>query len=125
MRIWASANHTLSDDEGRFVLAALEAGVPVTVSAWRAGYDCASQEQVKPPADDVILRLRLVQTNDNPDYSGIPPTGDISCYSCKPGVTRVWLENDAHGRSAVNPRFLSMYNGTDVHGNQSPLTRFG
>jgi len=40
-------------------------------------------------------------------------------------MTQVWLDNDAHGRSAVNPRFLSMYNGTDVHGNQSPLTRFG
>jgi len=73
VRIWASANHTLSHDEGRFVQAALEAGVPVAVSAWKAGYDCASQEQVKPPADDVILRLRLVQTNDYPDSSWIPP----------------------------------------------------
>jgi len=34
-----------------------------------------------------------------------------------------WLD-DAHSQSAVNPRFLTMYNGTDVHGNQSPPTRY-
>jgi hypothetical protein len=39
-------------------------------------------------------------------------------------VTQVWLDNDAHGKSAANIRFLSMYNGTDVNGNQSPQTRF-
>ena len=31
---------------------------------------------------------------------------------------------DAHAGSAVNPRFLSMYGGTDLSGNQSPPTRF-
>ena len=34
-----------------------------------------------------------------------------------------WLR-DAHGRSAGNQRFLTMYNGTDLEGNQSPLTRY-
>jgi hypothetical protein len=69
--------------------------------------------------------MRLVQTNDNPNYQWIPPTGENSCYSCKPGVTQVWLDNDAHGKSATNLRFLTMYNGTDVNGNRSPLTRYG
>jgi hypothetical protein len=31
---------------------------------------------------------------------------------------------DAHSQSAVNPRFLTMYNGADVYGNHSPPTRF-
>ena len=70
------------------------------------------------------LVLRRVQTNDNPAYEWIPPTGANSCYSCKPGVTQVWLENDAHGKSATNIRFLTMYYGTDVYGNRSPLTRY-
>jgi hypothetical protein len=45
--------------------------------------------------------------------------------SCKAGLTKNWLENDAHAGAARNPRFLTMYNGTDVHGRQSPLTRYG
>jgi hypothetical protein len=39
-------------------------------------------------------------------------------------VTQIWLDNDAHGRAAVNPRFLTMYTGTDVSGNRSPPTRY-
>jgi hypothetical protein len=34
-----------------------------------------------------------------------------------------WLL-DAHSQSAVNPRFLTMYLGTDLNGNKSPVTRF-
>jgi mono/diheme cytochrome c family protein len=125
VRIQATANRTITDDEGRFVLTGLEAGAPVTVSAWKDGYYCASNEQVKPPAAGIGFTMRLVQTKDNPDYQWIPPVGENSCYSCKPGVTQVWLDNDAHGKSASNMRFLSMYNGTDVNSNQSPLTRYG
>ena len=124
VRIQATLNQAVTDSRGRFALTGLEAGLPVTVSAWKQGYYCATVEQVKPPAGALTLSLRLVQTNDNPDYAWIPPTGETSCYSCKPGVTQVWLDSDAHGRSAVNPRFLSMYNGTDVSGRQSPLTRY-
>jgi hypothetical protein len=124
VRIQATVNETRTDDEGRFVLVGLQQGVPVTVSAWKAGYYCASVEKVTPPASGITLDMRLVQTNDNPNYQWISPTGENSCYSCKPGVTQVWLDNDAHGRSATNIRFLTMYNGTDLSGNQSPLTRY-
>lgn len=125
VRIQATTNATLADTEGRFVLAGLEDGKPVNVSAWAEGYYCALATDVTPPASDVTLIMRSIQTSDNPAYQWIPPTGENSCFSCKPGVTQVWLDNDAHGRSAVNPRFLTMYNGTDVDGNQSPLTRYG
>jgi hypothetical protein len=125
VRIQATGNETLTDDEGRFLLSGLEAGRPVTVSAWKEGYYCASEAQVSPPAGGVTFVMRLVQANDNPEYVWVPPTGKGSCYSCKPGVTQVWLENDAHGRSAGNLRFLSMYNGTDVNGGQSPETSYG
>jgi len=125
VRIQATANQTLTDDEGRFVLVNLEEGAPVTVSAWADGYYCAKVEGVTSPASGVTFTMRLVQTNDNPDYQWISPIGENSCYSCKPGVTQVWLDNDAHGKSATNIRFLTMYNGTDVNGDQSPLTRYG
>ena len=79
-------------------------------------YYCAKVEGVIPPASSLSLTLRLYQTNDNPDYEWIPPTGSNSCYSCKPGVTQIWLDNDAHARSGNNPRFFSLYNGTDITG---------
>lgn len=124
VRIQATSNATLTDAQGHFRLAGLAAGVPVTVSAWADGCYCSKVEAITPPVYDLTIRMRLVQTNDNPDYAWIPSSGENSCYSCKPGMTQVWLDNDAHGRSAVNPRYLSMYNGTDIYGNQSPLTRY-
>lgn len=124
VRIQATVNETQTDEEGRFVLTGLEEGKPVTISAWAKGSYCAKTEGVVPPADGVVLTLPPYQTGDNPDYEWVAPVGENSCYSCKAGVTQVWLDNDAHARSATNPRFLTMYNGTDVGGNQSPLTRF-
>ena len=124
VRIQATSHATTSDRQGRFSLDGLEAGAALTVSAWKDLYYCAKQESVAPPAQDIRLVLHLYQTADNPDYAWVPPTGQNSCYSCKPGVTQVWLDNDAHGKSARNPRFLSMYYGTDLQGNRSPLTRY-
>jgi hypothetical protein len=124
VRIQATQMSTLTDSEGYFMFTRLENGIPVTVSAWKEGYYCAKQEGVTPPVADISLELHRFQTNDNPDYVWIPPMGNNSCYSCKPGVTQVWLNNDAHSRSTSNERFLTMFNGTDIYGNQSPLTRY-
>ncbi|MBI5954884.1 MAG: carboxypeptidase-like regulatory domain-containing protein [Chloroflexi bacterium] len=124
VRIQATTNVAQTDANGKFTLNDLDTGIPVTVSAWKQDYYCAKTESVTPPASEVSLTLRLYQTNDNPAYEWIPPTGENSCYSCKPGVTQVWLDNDAHGKSATNIRFLTMYNGADVDGNQSPPTRY-
>jgi len=125
VRVQATTRQTLTDAQGRFALGGLSPSEPVTISAWNDSYYCDKVEKVSPPASDVRLVLRHVQTNDNPKYEWIPPTGANSCYSCKPGVTQVWLNSDAHGRSGSNIRFLTMYAGTDVKGNRSPLTRYG
>jgi hypothetical protein len=125
VRVQATANEARTDLEGRFALAVTGMELPVTISAWAEGYYCSKVDGVTPPLSDLTLRLRLYQTTDNPNYAWVPPTGENSCYSCKPGVTQVWLDHDAHSRSAANQRFLTMYNGTDVAGNRSPLTRYG
>jgi hypothetical protein len=125
VRVQATTHQTLTDAQGRFALTGLRISESATISAWKDTYYCDKVEQVTPPASDIRLVLRRVQTNDNPSYAWIPPTGANSCYSCKPGVTQVWLDNDAHGKSRSNVRFLSMYSGTDLDGNRSPLTRYG
>jgi hypothetical protein len=125
VRVQGKTNESVTDDEGRFMLTNLAEGIPITVSAWKDLYYCAKVEGVVPPATGVTLTLRRYQTNDNPEYDWIAPAGANSCFSCKPGVTQIWLDNDAHAGSALNPRFLSMYNGTDTQGNRSPATRYG
>ena len=125
VRVQATTNQTLTDLQGSFTLTGLQASLPVTITAWKDSYYCDKAETVSPPSTRVRLVLRAVQTNDNPNYQWIPPTGANSCYSCKADVTQVWLENDAHGKSSRNVRFLTMYAGTDVSGNRSPLTRYG
>jgi len=123
VRVQATQNATTSSTDGTFSLGGLTEGVTVTISAWKDTYYCAKIEGVVPPTRGLTLSLRRYQTNDNPDYEWMSPVGEDSCASCKAGVTQIWLENDAHAASAANPRFLSMYNGTDLNGNQSPLTR--
>ncbi len=124
VRVQGTYHETLTDDEGRFTLTGLAEGVPITISAWKNFYYCAKVENVVPSASDITITLRLYQTTDNPDYEWILPEGENSCASCKAGVTQIWLENDAHAGASTNQRFLTMYNGTDVDGNQSPLTRY-
>ena len=125
VRVQATQNATTSAADGTFSLTGLTQGVTVTISAWKDSYYCAKVEGVVPPTTGLTLSLRRYQTNDNPDYEWISPVGEDSCASCKADLTQIWLENDAHAGSATNPRFLSMYNGTDLDGNQSPLTRRG
>ena len=116
VRVQATTNNTLSAADGTFTLGGLTEGVTVTVSAWKDAYYCAKVQDAVPPASNITLTLRLYQTNDNPDYEWIPPTGANSCYSCKSGVTQIWLDSDLHSRSGTNPRFFSLYNGSDITG---------
>jgi len=123
IRIQTTNNKTITDEEGNFTLTGLSDGIAVTVSAWKHTYYCAKIEEVVPPSSGIILELIDYQKTDNIDYEWIPPVGENSCASCKAGVTEIWLEN-AHAKAAENIRFLTMYNGSDVNGNQSPLTRY-
>ena len=117
VRIQATNNATTSASDGTFTLGGLSEGITVTVSAWKHTYYCAKVEGVVPPASGITLTLRHYQTNDNPNYEWMPPDDPVqdSCAHCKPGVTEIWLEN-AHAGAGANPRFFSLYNGTDVTG---------
>jgi hypothetical protein len=116
VRIQATTHATTTAADGTFTLSGLAEGIPVTVSAWKHTYYCAKIEGVAPPANEISLTLRRYQTNDNPAYEWIAPTGPNSCASCKPVVTDIWLNNDMHVQAGLNPRFFSLYNGTDITG---------
>ncbi|MCK5587048.1 carboxypeptidase regulatory-like domain-containing protein, partial [Candidatus Bipolaricaulota bacterium] len=122
VRIQATKNSTITGSDGTFTLTGLESGVEVTVSGWKEYYYCVKEEHVVPPSEGIKLVLRLYQTDDNPDFEWTLPISDdpdvASCASCKADVTAIWLTN-AHAGSGTNPRFFSMYNGTDTTGTLS------
>jgi hypothetical protein len=122
VRIRATENKTLSAADGTFTLTGLTPGEPVSVTAWSDGYFVGWVDTV-PNTRPVTITLRPYYTSDNPDYEWFSfdgDTGSLSCSHCMPCYTE-W-QVDAHAGASTNPRFVSMYNGTDLHGNQSPPT---
>ena len=125
VRVQATDNTTTSDANGLFVLSGLTPDVAATVTAWAPGYYVGWAEAV---AGDAPVNITLTRhyATDNPDYDWFSMEaldGSRSCGKCMPAVYDQW-QQDAHSQSAVNQRFLTMYNGTDVYGNQSPATRY-
>jgi len=126
VRVQATNNNTTTDDDGFFALSGLSPSVPVTITAWTEGY-YVGWISALPGAEPVTITIKPHYTTDNPDYTWFSmegAEGSKSCGHCMADHYAEWLE-DAHSQSAVNPHFLTMYNGTDVQGNQSPLTRYG
>jgi hypothetical protein len=144
VRIKATGIETVSDQQGHFLLTGLAPGEQVFVTAWASGYFINGVDGVLPGASDVEIVLHAHHDHDNPDYAWLPSTyhpgegenqGCAECHSTAytEGIQSAsgsatfpvdeWLL-DAHAGSALNLRFLTMYNGTDVAGHQSPATRY-
>jgi hypothetical protein len=133
VRIQGTETATITGEDGAFELPAEGA---VRVSAWAPEHYIGGGERVRPGASTAIV-LHQIPDGDDPDYEWLSVEaagrGEAQgCAECHRSVSRDpehrlpvdrW-EEDAHANSAVNPRFLTMYLGTDVHGNQSPPTRF-
>ena len=98
----------LTDATGAFTLNNVPAGRGKRISAWKEGYYCALLAAVSVPARGLVVSIRRHQLVDNENYSWVPPEGQQgSCMECHPALTDM-AKHDAHMRSAVNPRFLSV-----------------
>jgi hypothetical protein len=120
VRQQTTANFVLSDETGQFTLSGLTQGQEIAVTAWKEGYHPAAVT-VTPPQTDVSLNLVKHPDQDNPDYKWITsyadPNEPVACEHCMVAFPQ-WRV-DAHSQSAVNRRFLSLYQGTNLAG--SPL----
>lgn len=140
VRVQTTTHSTTTNADGRFTLPVAELGEgPFSLTAWATGYFCVGPVEARAGQSDVELHLHAHATQDNPDYAWLPSQyhpgqgegqGCAECHS-REGTdlsftlpVDEWLL-DAHSQSATNPRFVTMYGGTDVDGNQSPLTRRG
>ncbi|MBN1963427.1 MAG: carboxypeptidase regulatory-like domain-containing protein, partial [Anaerolineae bacterium] len=119
VRVRNTDNATATDSTGAFTLDGLAAGEEAEITAWADGY-YITYLHVTPPAAEVTLTLRPYHRVDHPDYawpSPLPGTGEGACGDCHPMIIGQWAGN-AHGGAVSNPRFFSMYNGTDLSGEQ-------
>ena len=141
VRVKATDNKVITDAEGYFVLSGLSADEPVVLTAWAEGYYIGGGQAGYLPGDsDIEIVLTAHSDIDNPDYEWLSAFADAgydgsgentSCENCHADPNNPdaalpfseWLK-DAHALSARNSRFLTMYNGTDMSGNQSPATRY-
>lgn len=133
VRVQTTGISVVANAQGQFAIAP-PGSSPVRLTAWAAGYYIAGVD-ASTGQPSVTIELRELPHQDNADYEWVSPFAasgaKASCQNChsQPGETPYlpfdeWV-TDAHGKSAVNPRFLSMYRGTDLSGrNQSPATRF-
>ncbi len=121
-----------SDEDGRFLLKYIYNESPQFITAWAKGYFIAGGYECNPGEKDINIFLEPYPAEDNPDYEWISAYAlegkSENCENCHSSGSEEgnlpfdqWL-NDAHARSAENIRFLTMYSGTDIHGNQSPAT---
>jgi hypothetical protein len=138
VRVQATDRFTVTARGGHFSLDTERMGDgPFNLTAWAPGYFCAGPVSASPGSGNVVIELHSHDSGDNQEYEWIPSyahpeTGESEgcseCHSSEgtglPYTLPVdeWLA-DAHSGSAENKRFLTMYLGTDVFSNQSPVTR--
>jgi hypothetical protein len=141
VRIKATDNNVITNADGHFVLSGLSDNEPVALTAWAEGYYIGGGKAMYLPGDsDIEIVLTAHSDIDNPDYEWLSAFADAgyegsgentNCENCHadPDNSQAalpfseWLK-DAHALSAKNSRFLTMYNGTDIAGNQSPATQY-
>lgn len=136
VRVRGTSIATRTDEQGWFTLAVSESEVPLYLTAWAPGYYITGLESPVENEDEIVeLFLHRYPAEDNPDYTFISPTLDMDnpttcghCHRDRSGENPFmpvdeWLR-DAHSQSATNPRFLSVYNGTSITGEQGTLTEY-
>lgn len=138
VRVQTTTHSTTSGRDGRFSLSVPEPGEQLELTAWASGYTIGGPVTVRPGDTDVDLELHAHATADNPHYQWLtslrrPGEGDdkgcANCHSAEGsglahGLPFDEWQEDAHANSARNPRFLTLYLGTDTQGNQSPPTQY-
>jgi hypothetical protein len=123
VRLQLTENKTTSDVNGAFTLSDLYANGVMTVTAWAPGY-YVGWITTTLATQPVTITLKPYYTTDNLAYDWFSfggLEGSASCALCHTQYPE-WA-GDAHAQAAVNPRFLSMYAGTDILGRKSPLTQ--
>ncbi len=125
VRVQSGSYFTVTDSRGGFEILAQEPVDEETyLTAWSPGYLVGWAEDIV-GEDNVFITMASHYTTDNPEYDWFSHEGDpgsLSCSHCMPCYSE-W-QADAHSQSAINPRFLSLYNGTTTSGESGAPTSY-
>jgi hypothetical protein len=119
----ASEKFVLSDSEGKFEIVLKTQQISNLLTAWKEGFFNGGIE-VKSGTKSVEIVLANLPEKDNPDYVWVDPVpnpnDDIkNCGDCHASIIYKQWSNNGHAQSANNELFLSIYNGTDLEGNEA------
>jgi hypothetical protein len=124
VRVQATENLVYTAEDGSFLLEGVPDGASATITASYPGYK-VGWALVVPPAGNVTITLRPYDPRDNKSYAWNtsypdPANLTLGCGHCMSPSFGEW-RNTAHAGSGTNPRFFSMYNGSDVKGTKPVL----
>ena len=134
LQIKGTPNQTTTAKDGSFTFRGEGLGgiTLTTITAWAPGHmvgwvDLDPQKPVwKAGGTGVIITLKPLFTVDNNLYTWFTfngVSGSASCGICHREYPE-W-QADAHSQSATNPRFLTIYRGTNVQGQKGQTTILG
>lgn len=135
VRLQTTPHFTVTDSAGSFELTVPNGRGTIVLTAWAPGHYIGGGIERQTGEHRVEFKLERHCYEDHRDYRWVSAFSSIdkeqACQNCheEPGNPDSNLpldgwRKDAHARSATNIRFLTMYLGTDVDGNQSPPTRY-
>src|SRR5258708_1867620 len=114
VRIKGTTFATTTDAYGRFRLP--RPAEPARVTAAKDGYFIGGSSTA---LSTLVIHLRTLSPNDNPDYTWVDPTPNpdaaLNCGNCHKAMHEEWSLS-AHARSSSNRRLRNLYEGTDWHG---------
>lgn len=122
VRVQTTDNLTFAALDGSFTLNGLDEGVTVTLTAWYPQYK-VGWVSAAPPSSPLTITIKPYDPGDNPDYAwntsyADPANPTLGCGHCMLPSIDEW-QHTAHAASGTNPRFFSLYNGTDISGTGS------
>jgi photosystem II stability/assembly factor-like uncharacterized protein len=119
VRVRGTASTVTSDESGHFELSGITGTVDLTAA--KPGYYTAGISAMK-GQNNLYVKLRPLPPDGNQDYRWLSylPNWKVpnNCGNCHLPLVQDWLA-DAHSKSAVNPRFINLYSGTDARGRRN------
>ena len=131
IQVQGSGDQVKSGKDGSFRLSGFSGAKPAVITAWSDGY-YVGWTAVNPSSpdwkgwDQLKITLKPLPETDNlqyPWFSFEGVTGSASCGLCHREYEE-W-KADAHSNAAQNIRFISIYKGTNAHGEQSQPIQWG
>jgi hypothetical protein len=129
VQVQGTPNQTKTDAGGRFTLhgEGLGVNIAVTITAWAQNHFIAwtaLDPQQSPEQTELRLSLKPLFDGDNHQYTWFSQdgvSGSASCGLCHREY-KEW-QADSHSQSALNPRFVSMFRGSNVAGKRGQHTQ--